>query len=135
MTWTEEQEEILMNLVKEGMDVNSTSERMIEMGFSDRSPRSVRAKYRAMTGQSWPAGKPAGKPAIEQDWDNAANDLVDFADSGYQTGIEVEKNEEVILEEVKIHLEETKTKNNIGKYILIGFLSLILGGVTYWWIY
>lgn len=132
MAWTEEQEEILMNLVKEGMDVNSTSERMIEMGFSDRSPRSVRAKYRAMTGQSWPS---RSEPAVVPDWDNAANDLVDFADSGYQTGIEVEKNEEVILEEVKIHLEETKTKSNIGKYILIGFLSLILGGVTYWWIY
>lgn len=115
MSWTKEQEEMLMMLVKEGRDVNSASEEMIANGYENRTPRSVRAKYRAMTGESWPTSKP-----VEE-----------------HTAIEVEKPEEdvVILEEVKMHLETKEPKSNNVKYAFIGFLSLVIGVIVYWWVY
>lgn len=109
MSWTKEQEEMLMMLVKEGRDADSVSDEMIANGFENRSPRSVKAKHRSMTGQPWPTG------SVDVD-----------------SNVDVEQ---VVLEEIKVHLEEKKVKSNLGKYVLIGCLIAAMGIVGYWWLY
>jgi len=107
MSWTKEQEEMLMMLVKEGRDADSVSDEMIANGFENRSPRSVKAKHRSMTGEPWPTSNAPVSEVVEA----------------------------VVLEEIKVHLEEKKVKSNLGKYIFIGCLLVAIGAVSYWWFY
>ena len=48
MSWTEEQEEIMMYAVKNGLSAEETSASLIEAGYENRTVRSVKAKWRHM---------------------------------------------------------------------------------------
>jgi len=48
MSWTEEQEEIMIHAAKNGLSVEETSASLIEAGYEDRTVRSVKAKWRYM---------------------------------------------------------------------------------------
>jgi|TARA_R100000084_G_scaffold25746_1_gene9202 hypothetical protein len=48
MSWTEEQEEIMIHAAKNGLSVEETSASLIEAGYKDRTVRSIKAKWRYM---------------------------------------------------------------------------------------
>ena len=48
MSWTKEQEEIMIEAAKSGLTAEETSAEMIEAGYESRSVLSVKAKWRYM---------------------------------------------------------------------------------------
>jgi len=48
MSWTEEQEEMMIHAAKSGLTVEETSASLIEAGYEDRTVRSIKAKWRYM---------------------------------------------------------------------------------------